>query len=57
MKRLYIILSAALIALSSCHKQEEWDNDPMGNFDALWTIIDEHYCFFEYKDIDWKAVG
>ena len=43
MKRLYIILSAALIALSSCHKQEEWDNDPMGNFDALWTIIDEHY--------------
>ena len=57
MKRLYIILSAALIALSSCHKQEEWDNDPMGNFDTLWTIIDEHYCFFEYKDIDWKAVG
>ena len=57
MKRLYIILSATLIALSSCHKQEEWDNDPMGNFDALWTIIDEHYCFFEYKDIDWKAVG
>lgn len=57
MKRLYIILLAALIALSSCHKQEEWDNDPMGNFDALWTIIDEHYCFFEYKDIDWKAVG
>ena len=57
MKRLYIILSAALIALSSCHKQEEWGNDPMGNFDALWTIIDEHYCFFEYKDIDWKAVG
>lgn len=45
------------LMLVSCHDYEEFANDPQGNFDALWTIIDEHYCFFEYKDIDWNEVG
>lgn len=27
------------------------------NFDRLWRIVDEHYCFFEYKNIDWDEVG
>lgn len=47
----------SLLSMSSCHKQEEFDNDVYGNFDALWTIVDEHYCFFEYKNIDWNEVG
>ena len=33
-----------------------FDNNPRGNFEALWSIIDENYCFFEYKDIDWNSV-
>lgn len=40
----------------SCHTIEEYDNNPRGNFEALWQIIDDHYCFFKYKDIDWKAI-
>jgi len=32
----------------------------MGNFEALWKIIDERYCFFEYKQkeygLDWQQV-
>lgn len=40
----------------ACHEIEEWDNDPKGNFDALWTILDEHYCFFEEKGVDWNEV-
>ena len=55
-----ILLSAVAsisLMLVSCHDYEEFANDPQGNFDALWTIIDEHYCFFEYKDIDWNEVG
>ena len=36
----------------SCHKVEVFEDDPYGNFDALWTILDERYCFFEYKNID-----
>ncbi len=58
MKQLLNILIAliALLPLTACHNQVEWDNDPYGNFDALWTILDEHYCFFAYKDVDWQQV-
>ncbi|NLX65247.1 MAG: S41 family peptidase [Bacteroidales bacterium] len=34
----------------------QFDNHPKGNFDALWTILDRNYCFFEYKDIDWDKI-
>ena len=46
--------------ISSCTKVEEFDNTPTGNFEALWKIIDEKYCFFDYKaeeyGLDWDAV-
>jgi len=51
-----LLLAVALLPLVSCHEEVEWKDDAMGNFDALWTIIDEHYCFFAYKDIDWQEV-
>lgn len=53
------IASAALTALvlGACHHIEKWDNDVYGNFDALWTELDQHYCFFEAKGIDWEDVG
>lgn len=56
MIRKLIILFTATIALTACHHIEEWDNDAKGNFEALWTVIDEHYCFFKEKDIDWNAI-
>lgn len=43
-------------ALFSCRDTEPFANDPQGNFEALWTLMNEHYCFFEYKDIDWNDV-
>ena len=46
-----------LLALTACHDQPEWNDDPYGNFDALWTIMDEHYSFFEEKNVDWNEVG
>ncbi|MDE6394723.1 MAG: peptidase S41, partial [Duncaniella sp.] len=49
-----IVLSAA--ALTSCHGIDEYANDPRGNFEALWSIIDEHYCFLDQKGIDWQNV-
>lgn len=51
-----ILLVVALQPLAACHEEVEWKDDPYGNFDALWTILDEHYCFFAYKDIDWQEV-
>ncbi len=52
-------ISAAIVtalALSGCHKMEDWDNDREGNFDALWTVVDQHYCFFDEKGVDWDEV-
>src|SRR5690554_4765004 len=46
-----------LFLLQGCEDMSmRFDNDPKGNFEALWTIIDRNYCFFEYKEIDWNAV-
>ena len=45
-----------LTATTACHHIETWDNDLYGNFDALWTVLDEHYCFFADKDVDWNEI-
>jgi hypothetical protein len=42
--------------LSGCIGEEEYANDPRGNFEQLWKIIDERYCFLDSKGIDWNAV-
>ncbi len=56
----YILSPLAFIAIGvfmpACHDIPEYANDNEGNFDALWTILDEHYCFFEEKDVDWDEV-
>ena len=53
-RHLYIYI--LLFLVSGCIHEEQFDNSPKGNFEALWKIMDEGYCFFEYKDIDWDAV-
>lgn len=57
MKRIiiYVMASAALL-FTACHSLPDYDNDPKGNFDALWSELDQHYCFFDEKQIDWDAV-
>lgn len=54
---LYVI---SFVCLSSCIDEDEHSDTPAGNFEALWQIIDEHYCFFDYKQheygLDWQAV-
>lgn len=50
------LLVVLMLATSACHEVKEWDNNPRGNFEALWTIFDEHYCFFTEKGVDWDSV-
>ena len=54
-----LIASHASLVIS-CIDETEYDNTPQGNFEALWRIIDEHYCFFEYKQheygLDWNNI-
>lgn len=54
MRKLLLLISAALLA--ACHPLEEFDQDNRGDFEALWTIVDQHYCFFAEKDVDWEQV-
>ena len=45
-----------MLIVTACHSIEEFDNNAKGNFESLWKTLDEHYCFFAAKDIDWNAV-
>ena len=42
----------------SCIREEPafTSNTKEGNFEALWTLIDQQYCFFDYKGVDWDAM-
>lgn len=55
-----ILWVMTLSGLASCVDEAEPDNTPTGNFEALWKTLDEHYCFFSYKQqaygLDWNAV-
>ncbi|MCH5175384.1 MAG: S41 family peptidase [Prevotellaceae bacterium] len=50
----------SLISVVSCVKEDTYDNTNRGNFEALWKLMDEHYCFFSYKQqelgVDWNEV-
>ena len=66
MKKIVIIGFMVLIGLispigiTSCVDEDEFPDTPMGNFEALWKIIDEHYCFLDYKNqeygLDWDKI-
>lgn len=50
----------AALLLTSCITEEATDNSKRGNFETFWRIIDNHYCFFDYKaqryGLDWNEV-
>ena len=56
--RLIILFST--LTLASCVDEVQFDNTPEGNMEAFWKIIDEHYCFLDYKaeaiGLDWDEV-
>ena len=57
---LALLAVATVFALSACVDENEYADNPRGNFEALWHAIDEHYCFFDYKKeqygLDWDEV-
>lgn len=58
-RRLLLYITLPLV-LTGCIEEEDFNNTPNGNFEALWSIIDEHYCFFpqaeEEYGLNWDAV-
>lgn len=59
MKHILMLMAAAFV-LTGCVDEDEYSNTPRDNFEALWRIIDERYCFFDYKasayGLDWNEV-
>lgn len=55
-----ILILLTGIFLSSCIREEVSGNTPEANFESLWKIIDEQYCFLNYKNqeygLDWNEV-
>ena len=61
MKAKHLLYIAALIfvlPLQSCFINHDKDmvNDAKTNFEMLWKICDEYYCYFDYKNIDWDSI-
>lgn len=58
MKKIYFaFLFLFIFLLPSCFTEDDkFENSRRGNFEALWIILDQKYCFFEYKDVDWDDV-
>ena len=54
------IICVFLFLSAACVREEEFPNTPQGNFEALWQMMDEHYCFFDYKreeyGLNWDEV-
>ena len=61
-KLFHTVLKISISALTllgtvtGCVTNDELPDDPQGNFEALWRIMDEHYCFFSQKGVDWQEV-
>ena len=51
-----LLLSLLLVLFTACVEEDEFADNPKGNFEALWKIMDEHYCFFTEKHVDWNEV-
>lgn len=60
MKKLFLLWLALSLGLSltSCLDDDllEQKNSYIGNFEACWKAMDEHYCFFNEKHLDWDSV-
>ena len=56
----HLLLLFISISLTACVSEEQLPNTNEGNFESLWRIIDEHYCFLDYKrttlGVDWDEV-
>jgi hypothetical protein len=55
----YLLLGVALFAMSSCFREEYdllYHSTPTDNFNLLWKVVDESYCYFDNKDIRWDSV-
>ena len=56
MKRFLLLLSLPCLLCACITEDYDGVSTPRAAFEALWTTLDERYCFFDYKQVDWQAV-
>lgn len=60
LSKTWLLVVGILLLTVGCIDEDEMPDTPQGNFEALWKIIDEHYCFLDYKHqeygLDWDEV-
>lgn len=55
----YLILACLAFSLFSCQEAilgENQKNDPINNFELLWTELDEHYSLFGVRNHNWDSI-
>jgi len=53
---LFIIIIGFCISCEKAIMDEAIADSPVENFDYLWREVDQHYSFFEYKNVKWNKV-
>lgn len=60
LRKMLLLFAGVLLLLTACVREDYYDNTRRGNYEALWKIMNEHYCFFSYKQqeigVDWDDV-
>jgi hypothetical protein len=57
MKKKIVLFLVLSVLLPSCIDQPAVQPDTFkGNFESLWKIIDEKYCYLDYKKINWDSI-
>lgn len=58
--KLILTIIITVLTVTSCVKEDEYGNTPSQNLEALWSIMDQKYCFFNEKKeqlgVDWNEV-
>lgn len=55
----YILFSSILLSSVQCSVEDEYNNKPIDNYNALWEILNERYSYFDIKlpkDTTWRDV-
>ncbi len=50
---------AVTVLVTACGErllEVEFENDPVGNFEALWNEFDRYYGLFDVRDVDWDSL-
>lgn len=57
MKKYILFVFLLVFILPSCMDEEpQQPNSNKGNFEALWNMIDNQYCYLDYKKINWDSI-